>query len=98
MSAGLPCVIGQRLGVHGLIEEGEAGGCEETVALGVHRPHQHIVHTWERERETWRMKASTQTDGEREADGGQERESAKEIDVHQYNRGILLLQILIILS
>ena len=45
MSAGFPGVIGQRLGVDGLIEESEAGGRQQPAALGVHLPHQHIVQT-----------------------------------------------------
>lgn len=46
MSACFECEVGQCLGVNGFVQEGEAGGAEEAVALLVHFSHQHIVQPW----------------------------------------------------
>ena len=46
---------GQWFGVDGLIEESEAGGGEETVALSVHFSHQHIVPSWKTEEKCVRI-------------------------------------------
>lgn len=43
MSAPFLCQVGQCLGVDGFIEEREAGGAEEAVALSILFSHEHVV-------------------------------------------------------
>lgn len=46
MSASFLCQVGQCLGVDGFIEECEAGGAKQAVALSILFSHEHVVQAW----------------------------------------------------